>query len=225
MSKKNLVIGHRGWPTRYPDNTLAGLIAAAEVADGVEVDIRRSKDGKLVLSHDPVLCGLVVSETEWSELMELDLGGGHHPILLDEALAALPNTMVQLEVKNSFVDPGFEPDHRIALEVASRARPQDAVIGFNWESITVVRNRFPDVRTGVSSELPLTLSSVVDAARTYGHQAAIVEDGQVLAGLPRDIDVFVWTVNDPIRATELAQLGATGIITDDPPAVVEALNT
>ena len=100
MTNRVAVVGHRGWPTRFPDNTLSGLLAAADVVDAVEIDVRRSADGKLVLAHDPLLGGLVVSDTPWSTLMELDLGDGHHPILLDEALAALPGTPVQLEVKN-----------------------------------------------------------------------------------------------------------------------------
>ena len=77
---------------------------------------------KLVLSHDPVLGGLDVASNPWETLMELDLGMGHHPILLDEAMAALPETPVQLEVKNWPADSGFEHDHRIALEVATRGQ-------------------------------------------------------------------------------------------------------
>ena len=47
-----LVIGHRGFPSRHPDNSLAGIAAALAVgADGVEVDIRRSADGVWVCHH------------------------------------------------------------------------------------------------------------------------------------------------------------------------------
>ena len=88
MTELPVVVGHRGWPRRFPDNTLTGFLAASAVADAIELDVRRSADGKLVLSHDPTLAGLVVSETPWSVLAELDLGDGHKPALLDEALAA-----------------------------------------------------------------------------------------------------------------------------------------
>ena len=118
MTELPVVVGHRGWPRRFPDNTLTGFLAASAVADAIELDVRRSADGKLVLSHDPTVAGLVVSETPWSVLAELDLGDGHKPALLDEALAALPDTPVQLEVKNVPDQPGFEPDHRLALEAA-----------------------------------------------------------------------------------------------------------
>ncbi len=114
MTEPLLIVGHRGWSSRFPDNTLAGFLAASAIADAIELDIRRSGDGKLVLSHDPTIGGLVVSETAWSVLAETDLGDGHKPALLDEALAALPDTPVQLEVKNFPYQPGFEPDHLYA---------------------------------------------------------------------------------------------------------------
>jgi len=69
------VIGHRGWPTRYPDNVIEGIAAALEVADMVEVDVRVSGDHHLVLSHDAALGGLPVVETPWAILAGVDLGG------------------------------------------------------------------------------------------------------------------------------------------------------
>lgn len=40
---------------RYPENTVPGFIAAAEIADGFETDLHLTKDGKIVLSHDETL--------------------------------------------------------------------------------------------------------------------------------------------------------------------------
>ena len=195
------------------------------IADGVELDVRRSADGKLVLSHDPVLGGLDVATTPWATLMELDLGMGHHPILLDEAMAALPQTPIQLEVKNWPADSGFEHDHRIAFEVAARARPIDTVTSFNWESMYAVRNHFPGVRTGLAVEGPLTFEDVVRAASEYGHEAVVVSDDLVDGPPPDGLETYVWTVNSTERAVELAKIGVTGIITDDPGKMIEVLST
>ncbi|HEX6286515.1 MAG TPA: glycerophosphodiester phosphodiesterase, partial [Acidimicrobiia bacterium] len=167
------IVGHRGWPVRYPDNTLSGLMAACEVADLVEIDVRRSGDGKLVLSHDPEIQGHVVSATTWSVLSEIDLGDMHHPALLDEALAALPDTPVQLEIKNLPFEPGYEPDHRLALEAAERSRPGDIVTGFNPETILAVRRSFPDVLTGLAIAGGISLDEVVALCLDVGHHALV----------------------------------------------------
>lgn len=216
MTRRCRVVGHRGWPTRYPDNTLSGLLAAARVADGVEIDIRRSGDGRLVLSHDPVMGGLPVSETPWSGLCDLDLGDGHHPALLDEALGALPDTPVQLEVKNWPMDPGFETDHRLVLETAQRARPGDIVTGFNPESLRAVRRVFPDVTTGFCVPVGYSLAEAVKHCLDVGHSALIPHFSLIIDELNVEVEVFPWTVNDPGRAHELVELGVAGIITDDP---------
>jgi glycerophosphoryl diester phosphodiesterase len=210
------IVGHRGWPARYPDNTLAGLIAAADIADRVEVDVRRCGDGRLVLSHDAYLHDMAVAETSWAVLAEVDLGGGHHPALLDEALAALPDTPVQLEVKNLAFDPGFEPDHRLALETAERARPGDVVTSFNPETLSAVRRVFPEVGTGLITQAPIALGEAVKHCLDAGHATLVPHHSLVLEQVNADVAVYPWTVNDPSRARELAELGVTGIITDDP---------
>lgn len=220
MTEPPLVVGHRGWPRRFPDNTLAGFLAASAIADAIELDVRRSSDGKLALSHDPTLGGLVVSETPWSVLAELDLGASHKPTLLDEALAALPDTPVQLEVKNLRYQPGFEPDHRLALEAAERARPGDTITSFNHASLEAVRRVFPDVPTGLAIERSRDLDEAFNYCLDAGHSVLVPEEIMIGKSVPSawsgEVDVFPWTVNDPDRARELADFGVSGIITDDP---------
>jgi len=221
------VVGHRGWPTRFPDNTLAGFLAAATVAAMVELDVRRCADGKLVLSHDPELGGLVVAEHPWEVLAELDVGGGHHPALLDEVLASLPDTPVQMEIKNLPHQPGFEPDHRVALEAAARARPGDIVTSFNPETLVAVRRDFPDVDTGLAVEEWVGLDAALDACAEVGHRALVPAASLVTEPLDPSrvggVEIYPYTVNDPERATELVAWGVSGIITDDPGLMASTL--
>ena len=225
MDLRPIVIGHRGWPARFPDNTLAGLIAASAVADAVETDVRRSSDGKLILSHDPLLGGLSVPNTPWSTLCELDLGGGHHPALLDEALAAMPGVPAQLEVKNHPADPGFEPDHRLALEVAERARPCDIVTCFNPDTIAAVRRVFPDVVTGWAVTPAIAIDEAVKHCLDAGHRALVPDHRGIDGPVGDEVDVYPWTVNDVARARELVEYGVRGIITDDPGMIDETIRS
>ena len=49
-----LVYAHRGDRSRAPDNTLMAFDVAVEAkADGIELDVRRTSDGVLVITHDP----------------------------------------------------------------------------------------------------------------------------------------------------------------------------
>jgi glycerophosphoryl diester phosphodiesterase len=231
MSHTPLVIGHRGWPSRFPDNTLSGILAAATVADAIEVDVRRSADGKLILSHNPDLAGLQVCTYRWTVLAELDLGGGHHPALLDEVVASLPETPLMLEVKNLPHQAGFEPDHRVGLEVASRARANDRVTSFHWPTVEAVRREFPDIATGVIVDESGDLGQAVEHCLNVGHSAVVPNwkmvrtDGDLELAATSGLEVHVWTVNDVGLATELAALGVTGIISDDPGLIASIRET
>lgn len=57
MTKRTYeIVGHRGFPQKYPENSLVGLVAAAEAGvDCIELDVQVSKDGTLVVFHDAIL--------------------------------------------------------------------------------------------------------------------------------------------------------------------------
>lgn len=219
------IVAHRGWPARFPDNVLAGFLAVSGAADVVELDVRRSGDGKLVLAHDPEIAGHVVAATSSSTLVELDVGDGHHPALLDEVLAALPDLPVQLEVKNLPFQPGYEPDQRLALEVAERARPGDLVTSFNPMTVDAVRRMFSQVRTGLALSAGGDLEEAVATCLSAGHVAVIPAEALIDDTLNLDLEIYPWTVNDPIRARKLAELGVSGIITDDAPRLRQTIGS
>lgn len=81
QSEKNIyVAAHRGWSERYTENTMVAFQKAAELnVDQIEVDIRTTLDGELVLFHDPTVDRIsdgtgTVEEMTLAELQKLDLG-------------------------------------------------------------------------------------------------------------------------------------------------------
>ena len=85
-------IAHRGYKASYPENTVPAFDAAVRVgADAIETDLHLSKDGIVVLSHDPTLkrCfGLKekIIDCEWgylSTLKTVQEPRSHMPRLLD----------------------------------------------------------------------------------------------------------------------------------------------
>lgn len=232
MRNEVSVVGHRGWPVRFPDNTLPGFLAAAPICDAIELDVRRSADGKLALAHDPQIGGSVVHSTQWAVLADIDVGGGAKPCLLDEALAALPETPVFIEIKNEPGNDGYEFDSRIALEAADRARPKDVIISFNWASIDVVRRHFPDVATGLNVGVLGDLGDAIEHSLVGGH-AYLVPDVELFdqfdAVVPEELQVYVWaakrgeTFGSSLH--ELVSRNVSGIITDDPEATRNLLRS
>lgn len=224
ISKKPLIGGHRGLPYSYPDNTLEGIVAAAGSVDFVEIDVRRSADGRMVLSHEPELGELVINDHSWGELSAVELGDGYRPALLDSVLEALPDSSLNIEIKNFPYQSGFDPDGAFALEVASLVRSVDLLTSFYWPTMDTVKAAFPAVRTGLLVYQVGSLSETLRAATSGGHQviaphfSLLIEDPERLieeahsAGL----EVMTWTVNDSEMAASLVSAGIDAIISDDP---------
>jgi len=89
------ILVHRGATRFAPENTLDAYAAAMDHgADGVEIDIRRSKDGVLYLLHDPTLERMTdqsgqASERTYVELLQCRVKGGSAATTRIPTLAAL----------------------------------------------------------------------------------------------------------------------------------------
>lgn len=84
LSDAPLVIAHRGASSVAPENTLPAFELALEAgADGIELDLKLTLDGIVVVHHDQTLdrttdgTGLVSDHT-WAQLQALDAGSKHH---------------------------------------------------------------------------------------------------------------------------------------------------
>ena len=107
------VIGHRGAAGLAPENTFAGFdLALALGVDGIETDVQKTKDGKLVLFHDYLLDRTttgrgVLQETSWQVLQQLDAGswfdskyaGERIPLLIETLKRYGTRTYFDLEIK------------------------------------------------------------------------------------------------------------------------------
>ena len=101
-----LVLGHRGYRARYPENTLLAFRQAIDNrADGVECDIQRTADGRYVVIHDPTTERVTgtrgeVAKTLFKDLRRLDFGSGEKIPELSELLDAIPSgSYLDLELK------------------------------------------------------------------------------------------------------------------------------
>ena len=75
VTKTPLLVAHRGYPARFPENSLEGITAALQAgAAYVELDVQSLADGTLVLFHDPTLLRTTGSTGEIFELTRLRIG-------------------------------------------------------------------------------------------------------------------------------------------------------
>lgn len=221
-----LIIAHRGASADLPGNTVAAYrLAAEQGADWVELDVRRTADGRLAILHDAVLeDGRTLVETDSAELPEAVPS-------LAVALDACAGMGVNIEIKNWIDDPDYEPDSRVAdavvdLLVERGGRDEVLISSFTAHTVERVRALAPHLTTAwlVQAATPDTVAATVAG----GHEAIHPRDsgtGEEGVAAARDagLDVNVWTVDDPERMRALALMGVTGIVTNVPAVAREAL--
>lgn len=223
------VIAHRGASAAHPENTVAAFAAAALMgAHGVELDVRRSADGELVVHHDPrYRDGRVVAE-----VAAADRPPGVPT--LDEAVGAAAPCWVNVEVKNLPHEPGYDPAERTAAAVAgwwAGARPEQHVLvsAFTPASLAAVRAAEPELATAVLMLHVADARACVEQASSAGHVALHPHEPEVSPELvdlahAAGLAVNVWTVDAPPRIVELAALGVDGIVTNVPDVALAALD-
>jgi glycerophosphoryl diester phosphodiesterase len=223
-----LVLGHRGASAARPENTIAAFLEAREQgADGVELDVRRSRDGGLVVHHDAELA-------DGRAICELDVADLPSEIcLLGAALDACAGLLVNIEIKNVPVDRDYDPTEYLAREVAAlvgerKLHGSVLVSSFSLDAIDRVAELDADIRCGYLTSATWNQAHCLARAVEHGHEALhpyhlTVNRELVEAAHAQGIEVNTWTVDDPDRIRWLArEAGVDAVITNAPDVALAA---
>ncbi len=230
-----LIYGHRGASAHVRANTVEAYALAIELgADGVELDVRPSRDGVLVIHHDdrPAPGAPPFVELDFDEIRATT------PWVptLDEAWEAIgPTALLNIEIKNDEREADYDSTHQVAAAVAHWLAGHEIgdrvlVSSFNRDSLAVVKDLAPRVPTGQLAGAALDPSVVIDQARSDGHISVnlsltrTLQDAKGIVEAAGELAVLVWTVNDPDDAIALSEAGVSGIFTDDPGLMVDTFS-
>ncbi len=238
------IIGHRGARGVAPENTVPAIRHGVEVgAQAIEIDLHASKDGALVVIHDPTLDRTTngtgpVDQRTLAELRTLDTGyrftadeGETFPFrgqgvripALDEAMEAIAGLPAILEVKSAAAG------RLVADWLPGRAEFNRIIVGgFNADEVGPAGNAArwrcayqTDLlgfvlwgKLGIRRPLPEELTAAMVPVRKGA--VRIVTRGFVRRMHEQGKGVFVWTVNRPDEMRQLLDIGVDGLISDYP---------
>jgi glycerophosphoryl diester phosphodiesterase len=221
------VIAHRGASGRLPENTLPAYELAVELgADMIEVDLHRTRDGAIVVTHDEDLRGLggggEIADATLAEVRTLDAGGGARVPTLDELLDGFGSRIaLNLELKR-----GTRAEYE-GLEAATLAalEARGLVAGILFSSFydpVLARLRALSARARIGLLISRRFPDEWAArARRVGAEAlhpelALVTPELVRAAHGEGLAVNVYTVDEPADLARLVDLGVDGIFTNHP---------
>jgi glycerophosphoryl diester phosphodiesterase len=191
-------------------------------ADGVELDVRRATDGRLLVAHDPL-------PEDLDEVDAMSLA-----TLADVLDACGDRMLVNVEIKNWKGDAGYDPTMAMAAPIIDELRrrgPQDRsrwlISSFSWSTVAACRKIAPDIATACLTAGSLD-DDAIDLVAAAGHSALHpwerhVDEALVASCHQRGLGVNTWTCNDAGRLVELARLGVDGVCTDVPDVALAAL--
>lgn len=236
-----MVLAHRGGrpgpsAASHRQNTVAAFASAGRLgADGVELDVRRTADGELVVHHDPSIAGMG------------PIGGLRRGDLPDwvptlaEALDACGPMVVDIELKNAPTEPGFDPDQQLASAVVAllQGRASPDASGSGGGQRWLVSSFWPDtvaaavavapgeVTAGLLVPAGLDAGALVDRAKALG--CRVLAPWWTEAGDPTVVDaahraglaVAAWTVEGVQPLAAVMAAGVDLVITDDVTGTLE----
>jgi glycerophosphoryl diester phosphodiesterase len=222
------IYAHRGASGEAPGNSLLAFrLAREEGADGVELDVRRTRDGHIVVFHDrdatlPSGKRARISRLTLAELQQIDLGGGQRIPTLSQVFDVIgPDLLVNIEIKaEGLRTRGLEKE--VVRIVRARGASRRVVFSsFNPFSVRRLARYAPDIQRGILV-VPGRRGALLRRVAGGGANAIHPDQRMVTA---QDVshwrehgyrEVNTWTVNDPARIRKMAILGVNGIITDFP---------
>lgn len=235
LAKQIRVFGHRGVPGLEPENTMASFHRAVELgADGLELDLRLSRDGHFMVMHDASL-GRTSSGRGWvhlrsrAYLRRLDAGAWFrgHPTservpTLEEVLSELPpHLLLNLEIKAG-VFSMRRWGHRLAKVLARwDAKERVLISSFSAPVLRLVRHfdgDLPLASLAENLERALAVGSDALHPRASATNRTLVDRAHACG-----LAVHPWDADEEDELRRLIDLGVDGIITDEVARLVRLL--
>lgn len=236
-----LIVAHRGGMGEACESTLEAFAsAAARGATGIELDVRMSADGVLVVHHDPTLdrtagASLAIASATWEQLAAMRVPCGTHdaPLArLEDVLAVTEGLACSIDIKEDRGVAGELEARVIAVLTSARALERCVVASFHRGVLERVRARWPHVRTTAA---PREVAAWVARSRRGRPTWQVLSVPVSYRGVPLvtercvadthavGCEVWAWTINDVAQAERLGELGVDAIITDVPTLLARSL--
>lgn len=229
-----IIFAHRGYSFEYPENTMLAFKKCLEKgAKAIELDIHKTKDGKIVVMHDEDIertlkgKGLIKDYT----LEELRKFNCKNIKFRDNDLCKIPileevinliedkDIFLNIEAKTDVIDYKLEKD---TLDIINKYNVRDKVLisSFNHECIKRFKEIQKDIKYanlyGDKSINSKDLTNKIKDLELYSINidVELATKELVQNAHNNNIKVFVYTVNSIEVAKKLMEYGVDGIFTD-----------
>lgn len=243
-----LSVAHRGHSIAYPENTREAYRKAIELGvEMIECDVNITRDGKLVMMHDPTLDRTTtgsgrVSASSWEEIQRLDAGAKFKPEFAGVRVPSTEETLLfykEAGILSCFEVKGADGDEsdRIALGLVELFIKHDMLdkaflSSYQHASLHLAMSKCPELLVGperLPDDAPADPMEAVRQAKAFSapvlqHQYTVLTADVVHALHENNIAVWSWSTNDEPSMLSSLEVGADALMGDDVQLMLDVLN-
>lgn len=233
-------IGHRGAAGHCPENTFSSFRKALHIGvDYIEIDIQITKDGELVIIHDPTVNRTTngkgkVKDLTLQEIKKLDAGSWYHPQFKHERIPTFGEFLDEfsgkvgllLELKNPILYPGIE--EKVIQELLKRGlatgENDDVIVqSFDQNSLKRFHQHLPSIPIGVLVKKRVMKRLTNKELQSFSTYATYVNPKITMANMrlmnrihQYGFKTFIWTIKKKKEVSLLKNYQVEGMISDYP---------
>lgn len=238
----NGVTAHRGYSAAYPENTLLSFKAAIDIhSDWVELDVHKTKDGQIVVSHDATTKrngdkDLIIANSTFEELKQVDIATGfrkkNNLTLAQCPVQRIPllREAIELIIKYKRTHLSIHPKVDCVAEVMAivKATKAEKMVGFNSLSLKYMsdaKNLAPEIPVFWDRPATTNIDDDIRIAKEKGFETMVIHyDGITAEKIGKihaaNLKVGAWSVYDQAQMEALENMGIDRIYADDPKLLI-----
>jgi len=232
-----LLIGHRGYPARYPENTLASFKGAIDAGcDMIELDVTLTRDRRVVVIHDDTLDRTTsgrgaVRDHGFMEIRTLDAGSWFDGRFASERVPELTEVldltagrcMLNIEIKESAFEAGYPADavERQVVNLVKTGGAMERVIVSSFDQRILRRIAAMDDPPAIAyisdhgADKQLLEMLLAMKAFSWHPRFKVLTRDQVDTLHAAGIKAFPWTINTQEEAERILAMGVDGLICNE----------
>jgi len=224
-----MITAHRGSMAYAPENTISAFERAiSDYADYVELDVKETKDGVIVVLHDANLKRTTgvnknIWEVDYEYVQTLDAGSWFSEDFADERIPTLKEVIelckgkvkMNIEIKPTGHDKNLE---RGVADLIKEYNLYDScvVTSMKYSVLTKIKKLNPRIKTGYTMTAAYGRFYEMQYADAFSIKHSFVTKNLVDMAHAHGKEVYVWTVNGDKDMEELTKMNVDNIITNNP---------
>lgn len=233
------ITGHRGYSSLAPENTIPAFseVIRCGMADYAELDVRQTKDGVVVVSHDASLarCAGVnrkIADLTYEELKEMDASRSYRkldavkyagtPVPTLDQVIKLCKGRLQLNIEIKGSSPSLVEDTLRVIRENEFAE-ECVITSQRYENLERVKELAPELRCGYTMGVGVGFYYDLPAADFFSIDSTFITPSVIAELHTRGKEVHAWDVKNERTIRRVLNLGVDNIITSDPAAVYRVL--